>query len=138
MNSLGSRSDRNISIKYRSCHPSYLQRLDLNTCSSSSPGLSGCISPFAKTDRLWFNANKEAETMEYDIRKATEDYFDEHEDECDSLRLKLDMESSDRFYEVMMKLKDFGKGFEYSGTQREPDGSLRIKFLNDRDPLIEL
>lgn len=40
-NSLGSRSDRNISIKYRSCHPSYLGKLDLNTCSSSSPGLSG-------------------------------------------------------------------------------------------------
>ena len=27
-NSLGSRSDRNISIKYRSCHPSYIGRLD--------------------------------------------------------------------------------------------------------------
>ena len=40
-NSLGNRSDRNISIKYRSCHPSYINRLDLNTCSSSSPGLSG-------------------------------------------------------------------------------------------------
>jgi hypothetical protein len=27
-NSLGSRSDRNISIKYRSCHPSYLGKID--------------------------------------------------------------------------------------------------------------
>ena len=53
------RSERNISIKYRSCHPSYLGKLDLNTCSASSPGLNGCISPFAKTDRLWFDGDIE-------------------------------------------------------------------------------
>ena len=69
------RSERNISIKYRSCHPSYLGKLDLNTCSASSPGLNGCISPFAKTDRLWFDRKKEPETQEYEIYKEKVKYI---------------------------------------------------------------
>lgn len=100
-NSLGGRSERNISIKYRSCHPSYLSKLDLNTCSSSSPGLSGCVSPFAKTDKLWFNPNKEAENVEYDIYKATKEYFKEHP-ENENLRIEYTAESPERYYNSLL------------------------------------
>lgn len=137
MNSLGSRSDRNISIKYRSCHPSYIERLDLNTCSSSSPGLTGCVTPFAKTDHLWFNGDKEAETMEYEIAKATKEYFNEHNSDG-KLRIQFDTSSSDKYYDTLMKIKDNIHNCKYEGTEREPDGMLRIKLLGNRDPLIEL
>lgn len=31
-NSLGNKNDNNISAKYRSIHPSYIGRIDLNVC----------------------------------------------------------------------------------------------------------
>ena len=101
MNSLGNRSDRNISIKYRSCHPSYIGRLDLNSCSSSSPGLSGVVSCFAKTDNLWFNAAKESENTEYNMVKAVDEYF-----KPDGLRIELDKSSPEAYYDAKLKLRD--------------------------------
>ncbi len=137
-NSLGSRSDRNISIKYRSCHPSYIERLDLNTCSSSSPGLTGCVTPFAKTDHLWFNGEKEAETMEYEIAKATEDYFENNPGKDPNLRIRFNDNSSDEYYETLMKLKNNIKNCEYTGSKKEDTGLLTIKFIEEEDQLIEL
>jgi hypothetical protein len=100
-NSLGNRSDRNISIKYRSCHPSYIARLDLNSCSSSSPGLSGVVSCFAKTDNLWFNSKKESEDTEYEIVKATDEYF-----KPEGLRIELDKSSPEAYYNAKLKLRE--------------------------------
>ena len=57
--SLGDRSSRNISLKYRGTHPSYIGKFDLNVCSSSSPGLSGCCTMFAKTYGLYFSDKNE-------------------------------------------------------------------------------
>ena len=116
-NSLGSRSDRNVSIKYRSCHPSMLGRLDLNFCSSSSPGLSGAISPFAKTDNLWFNSEKESENMEYEMVKATEEYYDQHP--TGELRVKIDTSSPEKYYDSKYKLYENRQTFIAHYT--EPD-----------------
>lgn len=41
-------SEDSVPIIYRSVHPSYLGRIDLNTSSASDPGLSGLIAPMAK------------------------------------------------------------------------------------------
>ena len=115
-NSLGNRSDRNVSIKYRSCHPSMLGRLDLNMCSSSSPGLSGCISPFAKTDNLWFNSEKESENMEYDMVKTTDEYYDKHP--TGELRVKIDTSTPERYYDSKYTLYEFRNTFH--ATYSEP------------------
>ena len=116
MNSLGNRSDRNVSIKYRSCHPSMLGRLDLNMCSSSSPGLSGCISPFAKTDNLWFNSEKESENMEYDMVKTTDEYYDKNP--TGELRVKIDTSTPERYYDSKYTLYEFRNTFH--ATYSEP------------------
>ena len=100
-NSLGNRSDRNISIKYRSCHPSYINRLDLNSCSSSSPGLSGVVCCFAKTENLWFNPKMESENTEYEMVKAVNDYF-----KYDGLNIHLDDSSPEAYYRAKLKLRD--------------------------------
>ena len=112
-NSLGARSNRNVSIKYRSCHPSYIGKLDLNTCSSSSPGLSGCCSPFAKTDHLWFNADKEPETQDYELYKSYLDYVKKHED-SDMTYVKSEPKNSDDYYRVKNNLEEYSQSLENS------------------------
>lgn len=42
------RGSGEISDKYRGIHPSFIGCIDLITSSASDPGMSGCISPFAK------------------------------------------------------------------------------------------
>lgn len=74
--SLGDKSSRNISLKYRGTHPSYIGKFDLNVCSSSSPGLSGCCTMFAKTYGLYFSDKNEPETQEYELEKAYEEYME--------------------------------------------------------------
>lgn len=74
--SLGEKSSRNISLKYRGSHPSYIGKLDLNLCSSSNPGLSGACTPFAKTYGLYFSDAKEPELQEYEIMKDVEDMYE--------------------------------------------------------------
>ena len=132
-NSLGNRSDRNISIKFRSAHPSYVGRLDLNSCSSSSPGLSGVVCPFTKMDKLWFNSKKEPENTEYEIEKAISEHL-----ECDGLKVEYDLSSPDAFYKAKMSAREALNGCEYIPPEEDeddqsnfypdnPDGPLRVQ-----------
>jgi hypothetical protein len=73
----------------------------LNSCSSSSPGLSGVVSCFAKTDNLWFNSKKESEDTEYEIVKATDEYF-----KPEGLRIELDKSSPEAYYNAKLKLRE--------------------------------
>lgn len=66
-NSLGSKSDRNINVKFRGVHPSYLGNLDINVYSSSSPGLNGSCTPFVKVHNLYFDDRPEPQNQEYEI-----------------------------------------------------------------------
>lgn len=100
--SLGDKSTRNISIKYRGSHPSFIGCLDLNVCSTSSPGLSGCCSPFAKTYGLYFSDKKEPETQDYEISKEIEDYYESH----GYLTVKIASSDSDTYYKTLKFLED--------------------------------
>ena len=54
-NASGSKSDsKTISSSRRGLHPSHLGRQDINVCSASDPGLTNYITPFCKTDGLYF------------------------------------------------------------------------------------
>ena len=48
--SLGESGKKTVSVVYRGINTSHFGRLSLNTVSSSDPGMSGCFSPFVKTD----------------------------------------------------------------------------------------
>ena len=51
----GSKSD--IGIQQRGLHPSYIGRLSLTNASASSPGVTGTMTPFAKTEGQFFVAD---------------------------------------------------------------------------------
>ena len=132
MNSLGNRSDRNISIKYRSAHPSYVGRLDLNSCSSSSPGLSGVVCPFTTTNKLWFNDNNEAETVEYEMVKAQDEYFTKD----DNLHIKYDLSSPTNYYKSLMSVRDYLSGCELINPLEGEENLADFYPINPNGPLL--
>ncbi len=58
-NSLGGKNQKSMSLKFRSSHPSYLGNIDLSVVSSSDPGSSGMLTPFAKTEGMFFSDKPE-------------------------------------------------------------------------------
>ena len=72
--SMGESAGKTISNMYRAIHISHLGRLSLNSCSASDPGMSGNISPFIKTDRLYYNTSE-----------ITANAFDIDDEELDDL-----------------------------------------------------
>ena len=121
-NSLGSKSDRNINVKFRGVHPSYLGNLDINVYSSSSPGLSGSCTPFAKVDGLYFDNNPEPQNQEYDIMKELS--------EQDKRRRFLSIEIGNNpveYYEARMKmLQRQADNFDITYMTDEEDGMLYV------------
>lgn len=51
--SIGENSKK-ISIMYRAIHPSHINRIALNSCPASDPGMTGILSPFIETDGYYF------------------------------------------------------------------------------------
>lgn len=73
--SLGENGGGSISIKYRGIHPSHITRLDLNTCSSSDPGLTGIVTPFVETYDLFFDSEEEPQIWEKTFEELKRKYF---------------------------------------------------------------
>ena len=103
----------------------------LNTCSSSSPGLSGCISPFAKTEKLWFDAKRESENKEYEVYKDSIEHFKEKKD--GRLRVDLDVSSPDDYFRSVMNVQQSIDGFEVSFPNQVEEEEEKPE-----DELIEL
>ena len=97
----------------------------MNTCSSSSPGLNGCISPFAKTDKLWFNREKEPENQEYDLYKEKIKYNEDHPD--GKLHVVYTTESSDNYYDAKYKTLLNIENFKVD-IPNPDDQKLHVKF----------
>lgn len=81
-NSIGAKNDgRTVSMKRRSLHPSHLNRIDLNVCSQSDPGQTNYISPFCKTDGLYFEG-AEPEPESFSIKFKRELSENDYGDDC--------------------------------------------------------
>jgi len=74
-NALGGKNDNNISVKYRGIHPSYIGLIDINVCGTSDPGSSGVITPFAKTDGLYFDNSFEPEDSVFEMQREAMEYY---------------------------------------------------------------
>ena len=72
----GKKSDRNITSRDRGVSLSSIGIIDADVCSSSSPGLGGLISPFAKTYGLHFNPNEETQDSVFEMVKESMKYID--------------------------------------------------------------
>lgn len=74
--SLGEGGSGSISIRYRGIHPSHVGRLDLNTCSSSDPGLTGIISPFVETYDMFFDPEDEPQFWVHNFKQLKKKYME--------------------------------------------------------------
>ena len=121
-NSLGSKSDRNINVKFRGVHPSYLGNLDINVYSSSSPGLSGSCTPFAKVHKLYFDDAPEPQDQEYEIMKELA------EEDAKQGVLSIEIgNNSVEYYEARMEmLKRQANNFNITYMTDEDEGMLYV------------
>ena len=77
-NSLGEKSSKMISQKYRNIHPSFMGRIDINVSSNSDVGMSGAFTPFVKLyDRFYFTPEREPDHEMYNLRQAQKEHYSE-------------------------------------------------------------
>ena len=74
--SLGEKNSRSINIKYKAIHPSQIGKIDVNTTSTSSPGIVGQIVPFIKMDGLYFDGSMEDQSWDYRFYKIKKEIKD--------------------------------------------------------------
>lgn len=75
-NAIGKNSERKVTARDRGVPISSIGKIDPDVCSSSSPGLGGLISPFAKTYGLHFSDEMESQDGAFELIKAAEKYID--------------------------------------------------------------
>lgn len=74
---LGEKSTRNVVLKMRDIHPSFIGVIDPNCTSNSDIGMSGSFTPFVKIyDRFYFTPEHEPSHMFYDTYKDIETWAD--------------------------------------------------------------
>lgn len=113
-NSLGGKNDKNIAIKYRNAYPSYIGKIDINVCGTSDPGSSGIITPFAKTEKLFFNADAEPQDGIFDFIKD----LNEKENE-ESSYLNIDLYSTCENINDLFKMEDTFASFQNKITSKK-------------------
>lgn len=121
-NSLGGKNDNNIAMKYRGIHPSFLGKIDINVCGTSDPGSSGVITPFCKTDGLYFDGSFESEGSIFDFEKEANQY---HSERSDKMVVNLYSKSND--VSDLFKIKE-----TMANTMKE----ISIKKVSYKDNLI--
>lgn len=135
-NSLGGKNEKNISRKYRGLHHSYLGRLDINVCGTSDPGSSGIITPFCKTDGLYFDGAQEPEDGIFDLKRELRR---EHREENSEMLVVDIFENCDTIqdvFELEGKFRKINQSFKIKRTERNPE-LLRvvINIDDERDDL---
>jgi hypothetical protein len=65
-------------MKMRGVHPSYLGKVDICVV-GSDPGVNSTVTPFCKTDGLYFDDKSEPETFKYEFEKDIFEYRKENE-----------------------------------------------------------
>ena len=110
--------------KYRGIDPSYIGRFDLNVCGSSDPGTTGVLTPYCKTEGLYFNAtNSEPQSFRYELEKDIFDYHTKKYPEMLYVGPVLDSEQT--FFDYYVGLKKNKKElWEY--PKKKEDGRLLI------------
>lgn len=115
-NSLGRKNSNNISVRYRSLHPSYLGYIDILVCGNTDPGTSGVLSPFNKIEGLYFDNSKEPDSYMYEFHKDMEKIMNDK----DTLYMEIHADDKDSYYRMLDKIMEFNRGcFKISGVSKE-------------------
>jgi len=129
-NSLGNKNDNNISIKYRGIHPSYIGRIDINVCGNSDPGTSGIITPFCKTDGLFFDDSYEPEEFKFQFEKDVNDYRKKN---SNNLFIDIDCDNITDYFKQQEKFREVINKMEIKEIEHENLDRYYIKINIDND-----
>jgi hypothetical protein len=132
-NSLGNKNDNNISIKYRGIYPSYIGRIDINVCGNSDPGTSGIITPFCKTDGLYFDDAGEPEEFKFNFER---DIIEQEKKKGDKLFIDLGYENISDYFKAKEGFREINSGIEIKEIEREDLNKYFIKInIGDDDDI---
>lgn len=133
-NSLGSKSDRNINVKFRGVHPSYLGNLDINVYSSSSPGLNGSCTPFVNVVDLYFDPNSEPQAQEFEIMEE----LSKENAKKGILTVKIGKNPIEYYEARLEMIKKQVDGFTFEYLTDESDGIFHIYLADSRENRYDL
>ena len=128
-NSLGNNNENNISTKYRGLDPSYLGKLDINVCGTSDPGTSAILTPFCKTDGLYFDGNNEPESFKYLFDKDKTEYFANKNE--DMLTISPSFDSVKDYYDCILQCNENLNNVKFKRKQRDDLYCIEINIDND-------
>lgn len=117
-NSLGNSNDNSISTKFRGLHPSYLGKLDINVCGTSDPGTSAILTPFCKTDGLYFDGDNEPESFKYNFDKDITDYFKSN---FNGLTVTPSFNSIKDYYDANLNMIEMNKQCSIQKREKKKD-----------------
>lgn len=115
-NSLGSSNTRNINMKYKAIHYSHIGRIDICSGSANSIGVTGMLTPFVKTDGLYFTEEEELQEGDFKLFKAKQ------ESELYPNFLSLDFDSEEDYNDYLAERK------EMTEKIKEATRELMVKF----------
>lgn len=93
ISTLGNKSQRTISKRFRALHPSHIRRIDLTAIGNSDPGSSGVLCPAIKSDGLYLSDKNEPETAFYELCRQADDYL-----ETEGWMVLTDYDNEEEFY----------------------------------------
>lgn len=133
-NALGNKNDNTISVKLRGIHPSYIGKIDINVCGNSDPGTSGVITPFCKTDGLYFDESMEPENFKYDFEKEIIENRKKNEDK---MFIDVAYDNITDYFSVMDRFATVNRGISITEEEREDIDRyfIRINMMNDEDEI---
>jgi len=120
-NALGSKNEKNISIKYRGVHPSHIGRIDINVCGASDPGSSGVITPFCEMNGLHFDGSAEPQDGIFEFEKESREKFREENPDKIVIDLFQSCENIGELFTTKNKLQDVMKGMKIRHVEKESD-----------------
>jgi len=115
-NSLGNSNDNSISTRFRGLHPSYLGKLDINVCGTSDPGTSAILTPFCKTDGLYFDGINEPEEFKYNFDKDVDNYFTH---KFNGLNISPSFDSVKDYYDATLNMMEMNKNLTVEKKKKE-------------------
>ena len=115
-NSLGNSNDNSISTRFRGLHPSYLGKLDINVCGTSDPGTSAIITPFCKTNGLYFDSSNEPEEFKYNFDRDVDSYFT---NKFDGLNISPSFDSIKDYYDATLSMMEMNNTLTVEKKKKE-------------------
>lgn len=127
-NSLGNSNENNIAAKYRGIDPSYIGKIDINVCGTSDPGTSAVLTPFCKTDGLYFDGARDPEDFMYKYDKDITDTLTEK----GAITVSPSFKNVEDYFNYHLHTNEVNESFKVC-TVEDPNDFYIIDIVTDDD-----